>query len=449
MLYRIGIFGLMLMLVSCAGSRNGLTFTDDIAPLVHRKCSPCHIAGQAAPFELISYQDFSKRPKLIRSTISQRLMPPWPADASYRHFANEYALTDEERGRILTWIEEKMPEGKPTSYPMDALVRELNLGIPDLIIPLPKIPIQGNNKDLFIVMKVPYEIPQDTFIRAVEFVAGNSRLVHHVNIHLIQYDPDKKRNIHEGKEWVLQDQANSQTIHRELGMLQDDGSYPAMTPSISNYLPGAHFTFYPEQIGGYRMSRKGALYLNDFHYGPSPVDTSDASFVRIYFAPSPPVRPLSEFQMGTLGITPVIPDLVIPANQRKTFHIQATIPDDISLVNIVPHMHLIGKRYLAFAVKPSGDTIPLVRIPEWDFRWQYFYTFQKLLHLPRGTTIYVEGEFDNTSDNPNNPFSPPQEIRDRNGSMKTTDEMFQFIVTYLPYKQGDEEISLEEMTGSE
>jgi hypothetical protein len=106
-------------------------------------------------------------------------------------------------------------------------------------------------------------------------------------------------------------------------------------------------------------------------------------------------------------------------------------------------MHLIGKSFWAYAIKPSGDTIPLIRIKNWDFRWQYFYQFKNLLKIPRGTTIYVEGVYDNTAQNPFNPFSPPKEIYERNGSMRTTDEMFQLIVTYLPYKEGDEKISLE------
>jgi len=51
----------------------------------------------------------------------------------------------------------------------------------------------------------------------------------------------------------------------------------------------------------------------------------------------------------------------------------------------------------------------------------------------------VEGVYDNTSSNhPNNPFSPPMQIADRDGSMKTTDEMFQLIITYVPYQKGDE-----------
>ena len=108
-------------------------------------------------------------------------------------------------------------------------------------------------------------------------------------------------------------------------------------------------------------------------------------------------------------------------------------------------MHLIGKSFWAFAVKSNGDTIPLIKINKWDFRWQYYYTFKNPVKLESGTSIFAFGTFDNTIKNPNNPFHPPQTITQGNGveSMKTTEEMFQFIFTYMPYKNGDENISLE------
>jgi hypothetical protein len=106
-------------------------------------------------------------------------------------------------------------------------------------------------------------------------------------------------------------------------------------------------------------------------------------------------------------------------------------------------MHLLGKSFEAFAATPDGRTIPLVRIPKWDFRWQYFYTFPKMVKIPKGSSIAAIGVFDNTAENPNNPFSPPREIIGTNGSMRVTDEMFQLILTYLPYLAGDENLSLE------
>jgi hypothetical protein len=122
------------------------------------------------------------------------------------------------------------------------------------------------------------------------------------------------------------------------------------------------------------------------------------------------------------------------------------VPEDISIVTINPHMHLLGKSFLAYAVTPSGDTIRIINIPRWDFRWQYFYTYKKILKIPAGSTMIAIGTYDNTENNPLNPFHPPQLVSERDGSMRTTDEMFQLIVTWMPYQNGDELISLENKT---
>ncbi|MFT5019341.1 MAG: hypothetical protein ACI9CU_000723, partial [Polaribacter sp.] len=121
-----------------------------------------------------------------------------------------------------------------------------------------------------------------------------------------------------------------------------------------------------------------------------------------------------------------------------------TVPQDVSLLTINPHMHLIGREFKAWAITPSGDEIPLISISKWDFRWQYFYTFHQMLRIPKGSIIHAEGVYDNTLNNPNNPYDPPRKVVEPvNRDMKTTDEMFQFIITYLPYQEGDENISLE------
>ena len=99
------------------------------------------------------------------------------------------------------------------------------------------------------------------------------------------------------------------------------------------------------------------------------------------------------------------------------------------------------------AITLKKDTIPLIKIDDWNFRWQYFYTFKKMLKIPAGSEIVVEAVYDNTENNPDNPFYPPQEVSERvdfngRGSMKTSNEMLQFIINYLPYEQGDENIDL-------
>jgi hypothetical protein len=216
-----------------------------------------------------------------------------------------------------------------------------------------------------------------------------------------------------------------------------------MVKSIVNYLPGVIAQQYPDGIGGWKVNRKNAFVLADLHYGPSEVDTWDSSYINIFYAKSTPKRPLKEFQMGTLGISPIVPPLVIPPGKVSSYTTSLYISNPISIVTINPHMHLLGKSFKAYALTAEKDTIRLINIPKWNFNWQFFYTFKKMIKIPTGSTIIVEGVFDNTDSNPFNPFNPPQTVRDNNGSMRTTDEMFQFIVNFLPYQEGDENISLE------
>jgi hypothetical protein len=246
---------------------------------------------------------------------------------------------------------------------------------------------------------------------------------------------------------MAQDTTTLLEAFQKLDLANDDGSYPLMQKSVVNYLPGATGQKYPEGIGGYFLPRKVIFLLNDVHYGfTKKEDIWDSSYINVYFSKTPPKRPVQEFQLGTLssfGTSPVEPDLVVQPNTVKKVHCKFTVDADISILTINPHMHLLGKSFKAYALKPDGDTIRLISIPQWDFNWQYFYTFKKMVKIPRGSTIIAEGVYDNTRYNLNNPFSPPQLITDQKGSMKATDEMFQFIVSYLPYQPGDENISLE------
>src|ERR1022692_2909528 len=71
-----------------------VTFTEQIAPIIYKNCTTCHRPGSDAPFDLITYNDVRKRSKMIQKVTESKFMPPWPADASYSHFADEKVLSD-------------------------------------------------------------------------------------------------------------------------------------------------------------------------------------------------------------------------------------------------------------------------------------------------------------------------------------------------------------------
>jgi hypothetical protein len=445
--------GLMLcLLLACGGSNPDKElvanpeFCKDIAPVIFKNCVPCHRKDGAAPFALTTYAEVFKKAKTIRAVTHIHVMPPWPADTAYSHFAGERKLNGAEIELIRIWVEKGCKEGQLKDLPpLPTFAGGSVYGKPDLVLRLKKpFLIKGDNTDHFLLMKFPYEIARDTFIRFIEFIPGKKKRVHHVNGFLIQYyQPEKKKDVFDG-EWVEDTQTmDYREAYERMKLPNDDGSYPMLTPSAVNYLPGVEPSVYPEGVGGFRMKRKGAIFLKDIHYGPSTRDEYDSSYFNVFYAPSPPKRQLLEFQMGTLGKTPVVPALLVPPDSAKTFTTEYRVPEDWSLITINPHMHLLGKSFKAYALTPGGDTIRLISIPQWDFRWQYFYTFRNMIRIPAGSLIRAVAVYDNTKSNPLNPFHPPRAVGERNGSMRTTDEMFQFIINYLPYHVGDEKISLE------
>jgi hypothetical protein len=253
-------------------------------------------------------------------------------------------------------------------------------------------------------------------------------------------------------DWINVDtRAQMIDLYKRFHIPYTDGlnpAFPLLTPNTVYYLPGYLPPAYPKEVGGYRMKKSGAFLLNNIHYGPSKNDTVDRSHINVFYRKTKIERPVSEMQLGTFGVSAIEPEFVIPPNEIKTFHTHTTLSKSISLLSVNPHMHLTGSRFIAYALSTAGDTIPLIRINKWDFRWQYYYTYPHPVKLEAGTQIHVYGTFDNTSKNPFNPFHPPQTITAGNGieSMRTTEEMFQFIFTYMPYREGDEKIDLERKT---
>lgn len=448
-LYKVFIAAVFLFTCKNPGEKE-ITFSAHIAPLIHENCTPCHRPNAAGPFSLITYDDVVKKAKTIVKVTQSGFMPPWPADPAYSNFIGERILDASEKEMIAQWVVAGCPIGDSTKIPMPpSYPAGSQIGVPDMVVKFPEtIPLPGTNKDQFFLLKIPFEADHTMYIRTIEFIPGNKKLLHHVNANLIQYTEGQKSDLFAGEKVIPTDLTlTAEELNTRMQNKNDDGTYPVMIPLVCNYLPGVSPAIYPKGIGGYRLTTQNAFFINDVHYGPSPVDTvDDGSYFNIFLTDEPPLRPTYEILMGSLGETQIEPPLVIPAGEIKSFKTVYNVQADMSLLTVNPHMHLLGKSFLAYAVTPQNDTIKLVRIPKWDFRWQYFYTFKKIQKIPAGSRIVAEAVFDNTADNPNNPFNPPQVIIERNSpfeSMKTTNEMFQLIFTYMPYRPGDENISLE------
>src|SRR4051812_25125706 len=81
----------------------GPTYAQDVAPILSRSCSGCHVAGGIAPFALSSYADAKAMSAAIASAVQQKTMPPWMPGGDTVKLLHDRRLSDEEIATISAW----------------------------------------------------------------------------------------------------------------------------------------------------------------------------------------------------------------------------------------------------------------------------------------------------------------------------------------------------------
>ena len=88
-----GIIGILMLTNMISLYSQEITFSDHIAPIVLKKCTPCHHKGNIGPMPLTNYDEVAAYASMIAYVTKEKYMPPWPADPNYRHFLDEKNFT--------------------------------------------------------------------------------------------------------------------------------------------------------------------------------------------------------------------------------------------------------------------------------------------------------------------------------------------------------------------
>lgn len=433
MRWRLALLTGMLIIFSChTYAQQHATWYGEIAPIIHKNCTPCHRTGEAAPFALLTYEDVAKRADFVKRVTQTRFMPPWKADPHYVTYSNERRLSDEEIAMIADWADNKMPKGKEEEKDNEVFLSGTQYKRkPDLtLVTKHAYHLEGDNKDRFIVYKLPFELPDSMNVEAIEFITSDRKVIHHANYEI---DNVPGRDIYSTDEYLDHTEGTGLKYYEQYVPYRSEIAY------FGGWIPGSSIESYPEGMG-WVMPKRGVVLLT-VHYAPVAKDAEVISGVQFFFTKKPIARRVTPLNMGSggMGQKEIDPYFYIPPDVTKTFRLDVRTTTDQSLMYVWPHMHLLGTEFTAYAIKPNKDTVRLVHIPKWDFNWQEIYWFPKLVHLPKGTVIHIEGTYDNTADNPNNPSSPPILVHE---AMRSKDEMLTLVMISIPYKPGDENIVL-------
>lgn len=358
------------------------TYTKDVAPIFNANCVQCHRPGDIAPMSLLSYDEVRPWAKSIQKNVESKTMPPWHADADVGHFKNDRSLEDWEVETIVRWAKSGAKQGDPNDMPPAPAVAAATwrLGEPDVIVEFNEISLRAGGPDRFHDLVGQTGLKEDAWVRAVEVMPGNRKVVHHV----ILWQGGQ------GDGWL--------------------GAWAAgMDPMV-----------FPEGVG--RRLKAGVPIVGDMHYHPADTAETDQTRIGLYLTDEDKVEKEMInlwIQNGGFEIPAGDPDY--KARARYTFQ------EDGYIMSFLPHMHYRGKSFTYTARFPDGRKEPLLSVSDYDFNWQTVYEPAEPIFVPKGTRIDCVATWDNSPENPANP-DPTRNVRFGSESF---DEMMIGFVDYV------------------
>ena len=384
-----GVTTLVVGLVAFPAHATGqpVTFTKDVAPILHRSCVQCHRPGSIAPMSLISYEDARPWARAIREKTSlapddPERMPPWfiERNVGIQQFKDDPSLTDEEVALIAAWVAEGAPRGDPADMPeIDLPAREWSIGTPDLVVSSPSMTIPAVAPDFYgRIGPAPIGLTEDRYVKAVEFrevrhdagaasrEAGdlNYFVVHHAVIGAAAGAAGTAESRSAGRFNVVWELGQNSTIYPDvLGVKLAAGS--VLNFDLHTHSIGTETTF----------SIEVAFTLHPRGYQPK--YTNAGSFNSLTY------------------------DLDIPGNKETVIEALWPLSRPGMVLSFEPHLHSSGRRMCVEALYPTGYQETL-NCAGYNHNWVKVYHYEDDVTplLPAGTVLKITAWYDNTAGNP-------------------------------------------------
>jgi hypothetical protein len=369
-------------------SRQAVTFSKDVAPILQRSCQSCHNPDGIGPMSLMTYDQVRPWARAIKTKTSRREMPPWfiEKNIGIQRFKDDTSLSDREIDVVSRWADAGAPQGNPADLPIarqrpDAAA--WSIGTPDLVVSSPVLSVKPVAADFMTdIGPTATGLAEDRYVQAIEVrevSKSHSRslnyfLVHHATI-TVTDARDSSRDAQPGDEG-----SGRRLVFYQMG--QNPTTYPADVGALLPAGSGLKFAVHVHSVGE-ALPLKLEVALKFYPKGEKP------KYVLTPFSASPRAQheeldlPAGESNIRVDGYTPV------------------TRP--MKLVTYVPHLHANGTRMCIEAIYPDGRN-EMINCSRWDHNWsrQYFYEDDAAPLLPAGTLVHVIAWFDNSAGNPRN-----------------------------------------------
>lgn len=378
----------------------GVTFNREVVRILQENCQSCHHAGDIAPFPLVTYDDAKSHAALIRIMTMTRKMPPWKPTGDCGDFEGERRLSDDEIATIGKWVDGGAPEGDRADLPPPLNFNsEWALGQPDLVLASAEAFTPPPHVDTYRCFTLPTELVANRYVSAIDTHPGDRATVHHV-ISFIDTTGESQKL----------DEADPGPGYTCFG-----GPGFDLPGTLGGWAPGMRGLQLPSDVA-FELPALSRVVLQVHYHPHSAQPAPDRTEFGIYFAKQTP--------KSVMRVVPLINQtFTIPpnnANYEVTAKLPIPTPFPTKIWFIAPHMHLLGRKMNVEMTLPDGTSQCLVNINDWEFNWQGAYVYKDPIAVPAGTKLSVRAFYDNSSNNPVNPNSPPKSV---SWGEATTDEM--------------------------
>ena len=371
-------------------------YATDVAPIIIENCVACHNQGGVGPFAFDSYVMVLGWSPMIREVLMNKRMPPMQVDPDIGHSDNARYLPTKELQTLVHWIDAGAPRGLSATDPLEnfepANEDRWVLGEPDYIVSAKSHDVPPTGVLDYVYDRVDLPFVEDKWLRAVEYKAGDSSVLHHLVTFVTAPDEDF---------W---------------GEERDE--IYAKRRFVESYSPGKVNAKVFEKGTGVFIPKGSSLSMQ-FHYVTNGRRTTDSSRIGLYFS--------EEQNLRERLVQVVSSRFVLPPNEPN-FELQAdfVFESPVVLTGVRAKMNYRGKR-MKFSIEEADGIIKdIFSIPAYNYGWQPHYKLNEPLVLEAGTKIYVRGALDNSISNPTNP-DPEKEVT---FGLNSWDEMFTGYFTF-------------------
>jgi mono/diheme cytochrome c family protein len=383
------------------GTRDDITYADDIRPIFEARCVQCHQPGSIAPMSLRSYPEVRPWVKSIAREVVRRQMPPFHAAGTLGRYKNDIRLTDAEIDLIAAWAERGAPQGAPAAAAAPAAVESGDWfhGTPDIVIEFPDYAAESSevNRDPYVYLFTDFAFEEDLWVRGFEWKFSDRGIVHHAMARQLA----KNFEIPESR--VVPNL--SMPVNASIG--------------LSSWFPGQTAQLLPEHTA--RLVRAGVRPVVSIHFAPRGESARARTQLGVYLFDGELRHSYERLRLSVKDR-----DLLIPPHaDDHTRIVLGEFPGDAWVHSFYVHMHYRGKSAQLKFHYPDGHSEVVFELPRFSFDWQRVYELDEPLRAPQGTKMEAVLVWDNSAANPINPDPSRQVVYGPNSD----DEMGGIVMT--------------------